>query len=77
MAASTKDSAKSHADMYKKGVDEDEGRRRREETSVQIRKQKRNERLNQRRKMGTPTQAHPKINSEVFMHAATKRNGLV
>jgi hypothetical protein len=56
MAASTKDSAKSHADMYKKGVDEDEGRRRREETSVQIRKQKRSQRLNQRRKMGTPKQ---------------------
>jgi importin subunit alpha-1 len=54
MASSTKNDAQKHQDMYKKGIDGDEGRRRREETQVSIRKQKRNERLNQRRKIGSP-----------------------
>ena len=57
MAASTKGDAAKHLDMYKKGIDGEEGRRRREETQVSIRKQKRNERLNQRRKIGTPPPA--------------------
>jgi len=37
---------------WKKGVDQDEARRRRTETTIQIRKNKKEERLNQRRKVG-------------------------
>eukprot|EP00944_MAST-04C_sp_MAST-4C-sp1_P016033 g16033.t1 len=40
-----------HKNVYKKGVDLDEGRRRREETTVNIRKQKKAERMNQRRRI--------------------------
>ncbi|TDH72177.1 hypothetical protein CCR75_006113 [Bremia lactucae] len=36
---------------FKKGIDTDENRRRREETTIQIRKTRREERLNQRRRM--------------------------
>lgn len=37
---------------YKKGIDQDDARRRREETQIQIRKNKREESLNQRRRTG-------------------------
>lgn len=37
--------------QYKKGIDADESRRRREDTTIQIRKSKKEERINQRRKM--------------------------
>lgn len=40
-----------HKNVYKKGVDLDEGRRRRQETTVNIRKQKKAERMKQRRRM--------------------------
>ncbi|KAG5187547.1 armadillo-type protein [Tribonema minus] len=40
---------------YKKGVSQDDARRRREETQIQVRKTKKDERLNQRRKMGPST----------------------
>lgn len=43
---------------FKKGVTPEESRRRREETQIQVRKTKKEERLNQRRKMGPATQ-HP------------------
>lgn len=38
---------------FKKGIDQDESRRRREESQIQIRKNKREESLNQRRRTGT------------------------
>lgn len=48
---STKNDQKhSHAHLYKKGVEAENGHRRREETTIRIRKEKRAERLNQRRK---------------------------
>jgi hypothetical protein len=37
---------------YKKSIDQDDARRRREETQIQIRKNKREESLNQRRRTG-------------------------
>lgn len=37
--------------QFKKGIDSDESRRRREDTTIQIRKTKKEERLNQRRRM--------------------------
>lgn len=37
--------------QFKKGIDADESRRRREDTTIQIRKTKKEERLNQRRRM--------------------------
>ena len=70
MAASTKNDAQKHMDMYKKGIDGEEGRRRREETQVTIRKQKRNERLNQRRKIGTPPQ-----NNQVAFNGGSTQGG--
>lgn len=39
------------AKQFKKGVDQDEARRRREETTIQIRKSKKEDRLNKRRQM--------------------------
>jgi len=39
--------------QYKKGVDQDESRRRREETTIQIRKTKKEDRLQKRRQMNT------------------------
>lgn len=37
--------------QFKKGIDAEESRRRREDTTIQIRKSKKEERLNQRRRM--------------------------
>ena len=37
--------------QFKKGIDSEESRRRREDTTIQIRKSKKEERLNQRRRM--------------------------
>ncbi|CAI5727810.1 hypothetical protein KXD40_005692 [Peronospora effusa] len=54
MATSTSFSALRVADRmrnFKKGIDVDETRRRREDTTIQIRKNRREERLNQRRRM--------------------------
>ena len=45
-------SSKGHGDLHRKGIDEEEGRRRREETTVKLRKNKRAERLSRRRRMG-------------------------
>jgi len=39
---------------FKKAIDQDDARRRREETTIQIRKTKKEDRLNQRRKTGVP-----------------------
>jgi importin subunit alpha-1 len=47
MATSVADRMRS----FKKGIDIDETRRRREDTTVQIRKSRREERLNQRRRI--------------------------
>ena len=43
--------------QYKKGIDADESRRRREDTTIQIRKTKKEERLNQRRRMAPVSDA--------------------
>ena len=48
------DIASARTGEYKKGIDVDEGRRRREETQVSIRKQKRNSRLAKRRSIIVP-----------------------
>jgi importin subunit alpha-6/7 len=40
--------------QFKKGVTQDDARRRREETQIQVRKSKKDERMNQRRKMSGP-----------------------
>uniref|UniRef100_M4BD43 Importin subunit alpha n=1 Tax=Hyaloperonospora arabidopsidis (strain Emoy2) TaxID=559515 RepID=M4BD43_HYAAE len=46
---------------FKKGIDVDESRRRREDTTIQIRKNRREERLNQRRRMVATVSELPKI----------------
>ena len=55
MASFMKDKASLRKSTFKKTLDVDDARRRREESSISIRKNKREERLNQRRKMGTST----------------------
>ncbi|KAH7476271.1 hypothetical protein KRP22_000111 [Phytophthora ramorum] len=64
MATSVSSSASRVAERmrsFKKGIDADETRRRREDTTVQIRKSRREERLNQRRRM-IPMQDHSAMN---------------
>lgn len=51
--------------QFKKGIDADEVRRRREDTTIQIRKNKKEERLNQRRKMGSMALQQDGTNSSV------------
>ena len=54
--------------QFKKNLDADDSRRRREETTVQIRKTKKEDRLNKRRQMGggqTPFGAANNANSSI------------
>ena len=51
--------------QYKKGIDTEESRRRREDTTIQIRKEKKNERLNQRRRM---VRTQPMSSCHVFFN---------
>jgi len=74
--SSTKNDAQKHTEMYKKGIDGEEGRRRREETQVSIRKQKRNERLNQRRKIGNSPQQANASNTQVAFNGGSHQGGM-
>ncbi|KAE8896580.1 Importin subunit alpha-1b [Phytophthora fragariae] len=68
MATSVSSSAARVAERmrsFKKGIDADETRRRREDTTVQIRKSRREERLNQRRRM-IPAVADSAMNVEAM-----------
>ncbi|KAF4323608.1 hypothetical protein BBO99_00001971 [Phytophthora kernoviae] len=67
MATGASSSAARVADRmrsFKKGIDADETRRRREDTTVQIRKSRREERLNQRRRMISVTEHNVGMQTE-------------
>lgn len=57
MASFIKDKAAQRKNTFKKALDLDDARRRREESTISIRKNKREERLNQRRRMGSAATA--------------------
>ncbi|KAG2774548.1 Importin subunit alpha-1b [Phytophthora cactorum] len=73
MATSVSSSAARIADRmrsFKKGIDADETRRRREDTTIQIRKNRREERLNQRRRM-IPMEQSSVISMETAMQTTS------
>ncbi|KAG6972328.1 hypothetical protein JG688_00004054 [Phytophthora aleatoria] len=73
MATSVSSSAARIADRmrsFKKGIDADETRRRREDTTIQIRKNRREERLNQRRRM-IPMEQSSVISMETTMQTTS------
>lgn len=61
---------------WKKGVDQDDARRRRTETTIQIRKNKKEERLNQRRKVGATDESNlnvPQVSSPSTNNSAAQQ----
>lgn len=57
---------------YKVAVDADEGRRRREDNMVEIRKNKREENLQKKRREGLQLQQQPQLNAS-FSNSATDK----